>query len=73
MIINDGGLAFPRQTEKGMNGDVLVYSQPGMSFRQYAAVHLLAALLVKPIGAYDAAVADAVDLADLLIMELDKP
>jgi hypothetical protein len=78
MVINDGGLAFPRQTEKGMNGDVLVYSQPGMSLRAWLAGRVLPVLV-------RAAVSQEVDdftpaliareaclYADAMIAELEK-
>ena len=74
MAINNGGRAFPMTgfvTETGPS-DYDNVPQPGMSFRSYAAVHLLAAILTSPVGGLDAAVADAVDAADLLIMELEK-
>jgi len=77
MAMNDGGLAFPRQTEKGMNGDVLVYSQPGMSLRAWLAGQWLAGqsqFAGSFVGNDDAQLfaQEAVLVADALIAELDK-
>jgi hypothetical protein len=36
---DDGGPAFPTQQERGTQGDILEYSQSGMTLRDYFAVH----------------------------------
>jgi hypothetical protein len=76
MAINQGGAAFPRAGFLTENGDGNFDNEPqeGMTFREYAAVHLLAALLTEPAvdATYDLLVTQAVDVADSLIAELEE-
>lgn len=37
--IDQGGSAFPTGQERDPYGDILEYAQPGMSLRDYAAIH----------------------------------
>ena len=48
--INNGGTAFPTQQARGPQGDVVEWSQPGMTLRDYFAAKALQGLLANPGG-----------------------
>jgi hypothetical protein len=77
--MNDGGPAFPFQTERkyndGVSVDTIEYSNPGMSLRDYFAAAALSQLAGNP-GVWsfdpDDVAHYAYEIADAMIKEREK-